>query len=154
MSLEYCGVLVGAANWRCFRVWVTKTEINTASVFRVFDLLYIHIKPYESELSTALSECKAVARCATRKTDTAINRIKTVGACKTGNTTRKTNIATNRIWTFDGSYIELRLWKVDAVMLDVRRLPIMEKEEWWCLTNGGRSDCFHMIKHSQWERML
>ena len=40
-------------------------------------MLYIHIKPYESELSTALSECKAVARCATRKTDTAINRIKT-----------------------------------------------------------------------------
>ena len=77
MSLEYFGVLVGAANRRCFRVWVTKTEINTASVFRVFDLLYIHIKPYESELSTALSECKAVARCATRKTDTAINRIKT-----------------------------------------------------------------------------
>lgn len=45
-------------------------------------MLYIHIKPYESELSTALSECKAVARCATRKTDTAINRIKTVGAHK------------------------------------------------------------------------
>ena len=60
----------------------TKTDKNTASVFRVFDLLYIHIKPYESELSTALSECKAVARCATRKTDTAINRIKTVGICK------------------------------------------------------------------------
>ena len=60
----------------------TKTEINPVSVFRVFDLLFIHIKPYESELSTALSECKAVARCATWKTDTAINRIKTVGACK------------------------------------------------------------------------
>ena len=74
-----------------------KTDKNTASVFRVFDLLYIQIKLYESKLSTALSECKAVARCATRKTDTAINRIKTVGACKTGNTTRKTNIATNRI---------------------------------------------------------
>ena len=42
-------------------------------------MLFIHIKPYESELSTALSECKAVAQCATRKTDTAINRIKTVG---------------------------------------------------------------------------
>lgn len=55
---------------------------NPVSVFRVFDLLFIHIKPYESELSTALSECKAVARCATRKTNTAINRIKTVGACK------------------------------------------------------------------------
>ena len=74
--------LVGAANRRCFRVWVTKTDKNTVSVFRVFDLLYIHIKPYESELSTALSECKAVARCATRKTDTAINRIKTVGTYK------------------------------------------------------------------------
>ena len=59
--------------------WLTKTDKNTASVFRVFDLLHIHIKPYESKLSTALSECKAVARCATRKTDTAINRIKTVG---------------------------------------------------------------------------
>ena len=63
---------VGAAGWA-----QTKTEINPVSVFRVFDLLYIQIKPYESELSTALSECKAVARCATRKTDTAINRIKT-----------------------------------------------------------------------------
>ena len=61
---------------------MTKTEINPVSVFRVFDLLYIHIKPYESELSTALSECKAVARCAIRKTDTAINRIKTVGTHK------------------------------------------------------------------------
>lgn len=60
----------------------TKTDKNTASVFRVFDLLYIHIKLYESELSTALSERKAVARCATRKTDTAINRIKTVNALK------------------------------------------------------------------------
>ena len=45
-------------------------------------MLCIHTKPYESELSTALYECKAVARCATRKTDTAINRIKTVGAFK------------------------------------------------------------------------
>ncbi len=31
------------------------------------------MKPYESKLSTALSECKAVARCATRKIYTAIN---------------------------------------------------------------------------------
>ena len=45
-------------------------------------MLFIHIKPYESELSTALSECKAVARYATRKTDAAINRIKTVGTLK------------------------------------------------------------------------
>lgn len=60
----------------------TKTDKNTASVFRVFDLLYIQIKPYESKLSTALSECEAVARCATRKTDTAINRIKTDNALK------------------------------------------------------------------------
>ena len=37
------------------------------SVFRVFDLLFIQLKPYENEFSTALSECKAVARCATRK---------------------------------------------------------------------------------------
>ena len=50
---------------------------NPVSVFRVFDLLFIQLKPYENEFSTALSECKAVARCATRKTDTAINRIKT-----------------------------------------------------------------------------
>ena len=64
---------MGAAGWA-----LTKTEINPVSVFRVFDLLFIHIKPYESELSTALSECKAVARGATRKTDTAINRIKTI----------------------------------------------------------------------------
>ena len=42
-------------------------------------------------LRLALSECKAVARCATRKTDTAINRIKTVGAYKTVDTTCKTN---------------------------------------------------------------
>ena len=63
---------MGAAGWA-----LDKNRKNTASVFRVFDLLYIHIKPYESELSTALSECKAVALCATRKTDTAINRIKT-----------------------------------------------------------------------------
>ena len=74
MNLEYCRVLQGGL--------YTKTDKNTVSVFRVFDLLFIHIKPYESELSTALSECKAVARCATRKTDTAINRIKTVGTCK------------------------------------------------------------------------
>ena len=47
------------------------------------------------------------------------------------------------LWWF---YIVLPLGKADAVMFDVRRLPIMEKEEWWCLTNGGRSDCFHMIK--------
>lgn len=60
----------------------TKTDKNTASVFRVFDLLYIHTKPYESKLLTALYERKAVARCATRKTDTAINRIKTSGAHK------------------------------------------------------------------------
>ena len=39
-------------------------------------------KAVENEFSTALYECKAVARCATRKTDTAINRIKTVGAHK------------------------------------------------------------------------
>ena len=45
-------------------------------------MLFIQIKPYESELSTALSECKAVARCATRKTNTVINRIKTVGTLK------------------------------------------------------------------------
>ena len=54
-------------------------------------MLYIQLKPYENEFSTALSGCKAVARCATRKTDTAINRIKTVGAYKTVNTTCKTN---------------------------------------------------------------
>ena len=71
------------SDWMFGRTW-TKTDINPASVFRVFDLLSIHIKLYESKLSTALSECKAVARCATRKIDTAINRIKTVGACKTG----------------------------------------------------------------------
>ena len=64
---------------------------NPVSVFRVFDLLFIQLKPYENEFSTALSECKAVARCATRKTDTTINRIKTVGAYKTVNTTCKTN---------------------------------------------------------------
>ena len=61
---------------------LTKTYINPASVFRVFDLLYIQLKPYESKLSTALSERKAVARCATRKTDTVINRIKTVGGLR------------------------------------------------------------------------
>ena len=69
---------------------LTKTDINPVSVFRVFDLLSIHIKPYESKLSTALSECKAVARCATRKTETAINRIKTVGANRAPVTVTKT----------------------------------------------------------------
>lgn len=62
---------------------LTKIEINPVSVFRVFDLLFIHTKPYENEFSTALSECKAVARCATRKIDTAINRIKSIGTCET-----------------------------------------------------------------------
>ena len=55
---------------------------NPVSVFRVFDLLFIQLKPYESKLSTALAERKAVARRATRKTDTTINRIKTVGTLK------------------------------------------------------------------------
>ena len=45
-------------------------------------MLSIQPKPYESKLSTALSECKAVARCATRKTNAAINRIKTIGTHK------------------------------------------------------------------------
>lgn len=63
-------------------IW-TKIEINPVSVFRVFDLLFIHTKPYENEFSTALSECKVVARCATRKIDTAINRIKSIGTCET-----------------------------------------------------------------------
>ena len=71
-------VLVETYYW----VVLDKNLKNPVSVFRVFDLLYIHTKPYESELSTALSECKAVTRSATRKTNTAINRIKTVGACK------------------------------------------------------------------------
>lgn len=56
------------------------------------------------------------------------------------------------VWDFcrwKGKVISQKLNILDAVMFDVRRLPIMEKEEWWCLTNGGRSDCFHMIKHSQ-----
>ena len=60
-----------------YRVSFRQKPENPVSVFRVFDLLYIQLKPYENEFSTALSECKAVARCATRKTDTAINRIKT-----------------------------------------------------------------------------
>ena len=50
-----------------------KNKQKPAYIFRVFDLPYIHIKLYESKLSTALSECKAVARCATRKIYTAIN---------------------------------------------------------------------------------
>ena len=67
----------------CYKVeFRQKPRYPPVSVFRVFDLLFIHIKPYESELSTALYKCKAVARCATRKTNTAINRIKTVGAHK------------------------------------------------------------------------
>ena len=78
---------------------LTKTDINPVSVFRVFDLLSIHIKPYESKLSTALSECKAVARCATRKTETAINRIKTIGVCKTVDIIRKAETVINKIET-------------------------------------------------------
>ena len=82
-------ILVSSGCWltkNCYRVVIDKNLKNPVSVFRVFDLLFIHIKPYESELSTALSECKAVARCATRNTDTAINRIKTVGVCETDDT--------------------------------------------------------------------
>lgn len=60
-----------------------KNRDKPVSVFRVFDLLFIHTKPYENEFSTALSEYKAVARCATRKIDTAINRIKSIGTCET-----------------------------------------------------------------------
>ena len=48
-----------------------------------------------------------------------------------------------------GKVIFQKLNILDAVMFDVRRLPIMEKDGEWCLTNGGSSDCFHMIKHSQ-----
>ena len=80
-----------------------KNRKNSASVFRVFDLLFIHTKPYENESSTALSECKAVARCATRKTDTAINRIKTVGAHKLR---IENTYIVNRIKTF----VALKLW--------------------------------------------
>ena len=76
---------------------LTKTNINPVSVFRVFDLLSIHLKPYENKFSTALSECKAVARCATRKTDTAINRIKTVGVCKTMDIIREIETVVNKI---------------------------------------------------------
>ena len=81
-AFEFYGMVLAleeetAAGWA-----LTKTCINPVSVFRVFDLLCVQLKPYENEFSTALSERKAVARCATRKTDTAINRIKTVGAHK------------------------------------------------------------------------
>ena len=51
-------VLVETYYW----VVLDKNLKNPVSVFRVFDLLYIQLKPYESELSTALSECKAVTR--------------------------------------------------------------------------------------------
>ena len=64
--------------------------------FRVFDLLFIQLKPYENEFSTALSECKAVARCATRKTDTAINRIKPVAPT---NRVQRIHQGVNRIKT-------------------------------------------------------
>ena len=59
----------------CMSIWqgFNKNKQNPAYIFRVFDLPDIHIKPYESKLSTALSVCKAVALCATRKTYTAIN---------------------------------------------------------------------------------
>ena len=70
---------------------VNKNRKNPVSVFRVFDLLSIHLKPYENEFSTALSECKAVARCATRKTKTAINRIETVGAQNCGHYSENRN---------------------------------------------------------------
>ena len=90
--LVYKNLLLGGLRQKLLQGGIqTKTEINPVSVFRVFDLLFIHIKPYESELSTALYECKAVARCATRKTNTAINRIKTVVTHKqsTENTSRR-----------------------------------------------------------------
>ena len=79
------GVPIGGLRQKPNVEWkLDKNRKNSASVFRVFDLLFIHTKPYENEFSTALYECKAVARCATRKTDTAINRIKTVGGLRTG----------------------------------------------------------------------
>lgn len=37
----------------------------------------------------------------------------------------------------DGKVISQKLNILDVEMFDGRRLPIMEKEEWWCLTNGG-----------------
>ena len=39
---------------------------NPLSIYRVFDLLSIQLKSYESKLSPTLTESKAVARCATR----------------------------------------------------------------------------------------
>ena len=55
---------------------------NPVSVFRVFDLLYIQLKPYESELSTALSECKAVAQCAHSENRHGDKQNKNRWACK------------------------------------------------------------------------
>ena len=79
-------------------------------------MLSIHLKPYENEFSTALSECKAVARCATRKTDAAMNRIKTVVVLKLGiekreereiqqDTTDKKSQITKRDIKYDKKYI-------------------------------------------------
>ena len=43
-----------------------KNKQNPRYIYRVFDLLSLQVKSYESKLSPTLPECKAVARCATR----------------------------------------------------------------------------------------
>ena len=48
------------------RFWFNKNKKNTISIYRVFDLLSLQLKSYESKLSPTLTESKAVARCATR----------------------------------------------------------------------------------------
>ena len=85
---------------------LTKTEINPVSVFRVFDLLYIQLKPYESKLSTALTECKAVARRATRKNRYGDKQNKNRWGCNAVCTTRKTYASTTKIKTVGA----LKLW--------------------------------------------
>ena len=70
-------LIEGTARWA-----LDKNRYKPRICFPSLRLAFHSSKPYESELSTALSECKAVARCATRKTDAAINRDKPLAYAK------------------------------------------------------------------------
>ena len=71
MSLEYCGVLVGAANRRCFRVWETKTDTAI------------------NRIKTSETNKLSIENTSGRKWN------KNRWDLQTANTTRKTNTAVN-----------------------------------------------------------
>ena len=92
-------------------------------------MLYIQLKPYENEFSTALSECKAVAQCATRKTDATINRIKTVAPT---NRVQRIHHGVNRIKT------------VGARKLLIENTYIVNRIK----TVGGLRNCGHHLENT------